>query len=383
MCLVLVHRPSSIVHLLCPLDSRLVRGSLLGAHAPPRVQLLVTCLVDRFFPTRAIGGGRARTPRHRGGVSCRADLLWPAGLQRRLSRRCPRDGAAHHRRVCRRPGAGGDSVGLVRRHGHSPVRRRCWPTTRSTAQRARDLAARTFEFTRFLVDELGVTDVGAAAPGESVAYHACCHGLRGLDVRDQPIALLEGVPARASTPLAEHDVCCGFGGLFAVKMSDISSAMLTANSTASRHVRRAHRCRHRRELCHAHGRWAAAARQFGAGETRRRSAGAAETRPHERRAADVPSSKSKTRWPTASSTTRYDGSRRGCSTAGRRVSSAPRRRRRGAITRVRFARTPSRSSITTSISSSPTSRPTAGTSTSREPRTMRSGTSPTWRAPRA
>src|SRR5690606_35842000 len=84
------------------------------------------------------------------------------------------------------------------------------------ASRARDLAARTHEFTRFLVDELGVTDVGATGAGR-VAYHACCHGLRGLDVREQPVALVDAVDGLERVPLPEHDVCCGFGGLFAVK----------------------------------------------------------------------------------------------------------------------------------------------------------------------
>ena len=91
--------------------------------------------------------------------------------------------------------------------------------------RAQALAARTFEFTRYLVDELGVTDVGATCQG-TLTYHACCHGLRGLDVRDQPLALLDQVAGAIRRPLPEQEVCCGFGGLFAVKMSAISSAML-------------------------------------------------------------------------------------------------------------------------------------------------------------
>jgi L-lactate dehydrogenase complex protein LldE len=91
--------------------------------------------------------------------------------------------------------------------------------------KAKALSARTFEFTTYLVDHLGVTDVGAVARGP-VTYHACCHGLRALGVDRQPRALLDAVAGLDQRPLPEHDVCCGFGGLFSVKMPAISSAML-------------------------------------------------------------------------------------------------------------------------------------------------------------
>jgi L-lactate dehydrogenase complex protein LldE len=91
--------------------------------------------------------------------------------------------------------------------------------------RAHDVAHRTHEFSQFLVNVLGVTDVGAVSSAK-LTYHACCHGLRGLDVREEPRALLAQVAGAEICPLAESDVCCGFGGLFAVKMPEISSAML-------------------------------------------------------------------------------------------------------------------------------------------------------------
>ena len=91
--------------------------------------------------------------------------------------------------------------------------------------KARALAARTYELTIFLTRVLGVTDVGAQATG-TLSYHACCHGLRGLGVDGEPKALLAGVRGAATCPLPEAEVCCGFGGLFAVKMSDISGEML-------------------------------------------------------------------------------------------------------------------------------------------------------------
>lgn len=93
------------------------------------------------------------------------------------------------------------------------------------ADRARRLAGRTWELTAFLVDVLGVTDLGAAATGR-VAYHPACHGLRGLGLARQPEALLGSVRGIERCPLEEAETCCGFGGLFALKMSDISGSLL-------------------------------------------------------------------------------------------------------------------------------------------------------------
>ncbi len=90
---------------------------------------------------------------------------------------------------------------------------------------AKQLAARTYELSQFLVDVLGVTDVGARGAGK-VAYHASCHGLRGLGVRTQPRALLRQVAGAEVSDLPDAETCCGFGGLFAVKMAPLSGAML-------------------------------------------------------------------------------------------------------------------------------------------------------------
>ncbi len=93
------------------------------------------------------------------------------------------------------------------------------------AATAADVAGRTYELSQFLVDVLHVTSVGAEGAG-TVAYHSSCHTLRGLGVSRQPRALLEGVRGLTCVGLPEAETCCGFGGLFAVKMADISGAML-------------------------------------------------------------------------------------------------------------------------------------------------------------
>ncbi|MCE7947368.1 MAG: (Fe-S)-binding protein [Chloroflexi bacterium CFX4] len=94
-------------------------------------------------------------------------------------------------------------------------------------ERAEQAARITWELTEFLVDGLGVTDLGVSLrQPRTVALHDACHGLRGLGIQRQPRALLAKVQNLTVVELSGADQCCGFGGLFAVKMPEISSAML-------------------------------------------------------------------------------------------------------------------------------------------------------------
>ncbi|MEU9971711.1 (Fe-S)-binding protein [Streptomyces sp. NPDC051014] len=86
------------------------------------------------------------------------------------------------------------------------------------------VVARTYELTEFLVDVLGVTDVGAWYP-HRVTYHPTCHGLRSLGLGDRPRRLLEAVRGLELVELPGAEECCGFGGTFAVKNPDVSAAM--------------------------------------------------------------------------------------------------------------------------------------------------------------
>jgi L-lactate dehydrogenase complex protein LldE len=83
---------------------------------------------------------------------------------------------------------------------------------------------KTYELTEFLVDVLGVTDVGAYYP-HKVTYHPTCHGLRSLGLGDRPLKLLQAVKGLELVELPGADECCGFGGTFAVKNADVSAAM--------------------------------------------------------------------------------------------------------------------------------------------------------------
>jgi L-lactate dehydrogenase complex protein LldE len=88
------------------------------------------------------------------------------------------------------------------------------------------LARRVFELSEFVVGELGVEDVGAYFP-HRVTYHPTCHSLRVLRVGDAPVRLLRAVRGIDLVELAEAESCCGFGGTFAVKNADTSTAMLS------------------------------------------------------------------------------------------------------------------------------------------------------------
>ena len=86
------------------------------------------------------------------------------------------------------------------------------------------MAPRVLELSEFLVDVLGVTDVGARFP-HRVALHPTCHSMRLLGVGDRPRRLLAEVDGLTLVDLPRSDACCGFGGTFAVKNADTSVAM--------------------------------------------------------------------------------------------------------------------------------------------------------------
>ncbi len=94
------------------------------------------------------------------------------------------------------------------------------------AAEVRALAPRVHELSEFLVGELGVEDVGASFP-HRVTYHPTCHSLRLLKVGDAPVRLLRAVRGIDLVELGAGEECCGFGGTFAVKNADTSTAMLT------------------------------------------------------------------------------------------------------------------------------------------------------------
>lgn len=191
-----------------------------------RVALFATCLADQLFPGVAVAS--VRLLRHLGvevafpeAQTCCGQPAYNAGYHREA-----REIAEHHLSVF----DGFDCVVLPSGScgamiaSHYPE---LFTEDSRNYARARELAGRTFELTTFITERLSVTDVGASLSGLAVTYHDSCHALRWLGVGKAPRQLL----ASAGAKLVEadgHDACCGFGGLFSVKMPHVSSAMARA-----------------------------------------------------------------------------------------------------------------------------------------------------------
>ena len=93
-------------------------------------------------------------------------------------------------------------------------------------EKADRLAGKVYEFSEFLVKVLAVTDVGARSSANAT-YHSSCHLLREMEVRDEPLQLLEQVEGLKLLPLPHAETCCGFGGTFSVKYPHISEGMMS------------------------------------------------------------------------------------------------------------------------------------------------------------
>ncbi|GAB3804806.1 (Fe-S)-binding protein [Micromonospora zhanjiangensis] len=191
-----------------------------------RVALFVTCLADALFPQAAVAtvrllerlGHEVVFPE---GQTCCGQMHVNTGYPDdalRLVRRYVRTFAPYDVVVA----PSGSCVGSVR-HQHAMVARRAGDER--LAGRAEEVAGRTYELSEFLVDVLGVTDVGAYYP-HRVTYHPTCHSLRMLRVGDRPLRLLRAVRGLELVELPQAEQCCGFGGTFALKNADTSTAML-------------------------------------------------------------------------------------------------------------------------------------------------------------
>ena len=117
----------------------------------------------------------------------------------------------------------GSCVGSIRHQMLSVARR---SGDESLVSHVQEIVPRVRELTEYLVDDLGLVDVGAVFP-HRVAYHPSCHSLRVARVVTRPYDLLRNVQGLELVEQKNADSCCGFGGTFSVKNSDVSSAMLT------------------------------------------------------------------------------------------------------------------------------------------------------------
>lgn len=191
---------------------------------PQRVTLFMQCIVDSCFPQVgeamvAVLERQGLTLEYPADQTCCGQPAFNAGYRNeatRLARRFLDVFEDAECIVC----PSGSCVHMVRHHY-----RELFAKEPRLLARAERVGARTFEFTEFLVDVLGVTDVGASWHGD-VTYHDSCHLLRGLGVKDQPRALLAAVRGLNLIEMTRSDECCGFGGTFSAKYPEISEALL-------------------------------------------------------------------------------------------------------------------------------------------------------------
>jgi len=195
------------------------------ASRPSRVQLFATCLVDRFFPEV---GHATVAALERAGVevdvpadqTCCGQPAFNGGFTdeaRAMARQTIDVLSMHQDPVVVPSGSCADMI-----VNHYPELFERDPVY---GPKARELASRTWELSEFLVDVLRTTDPGIRTTTR-LAYHASCHGLRGLGLRTAPRQLLGAATDGQCADLPDAETCCGFGGLFAIKMGSISSAML-------------------------------------------------------------------------------------------------------------------------------------------------------------
>ena len=196
---------------------------------PARVALLVTCLVDLFRPSIGFAavklleeaGCTVEAPRAQ---TCCGQPAYNSGDKadaKAIARQLIDAFAGYDYVVA----PSGSCAGMVKIHYPE-----LFVDEPAMLDRARELAARTWELTAFLVDVRGVGAV-AARCAQTATYHDSCSGLRELGVKAQPRRLLASVDGIDLKELPGAEICCGFGGTFAVKYPDISGKM--ANDKAA------------------------------------------------------------------------------------------------------------------------------------------------------
>jgi L-lactate dehydrogenase complex protein LldE len=193
---------------------------------PKRVQLFVTCIVDSIYPR--VGQATVEVMERLGlevefreAQTCCGQPAFNGGFRdeaRQVARRFLDvfEPTAPDPIVC----PSGSCAAMVV-HGYVELFR---DDTRNRA-RAEAIAARTFEFSQFIVEVLGLTDLEAHFAGK-LTYHPSCHLTRLLHVTDAPQKLLAHLHEAEVVPLPAAEECCGFGGLFAVKHGELSAAIL-------------------------------------------------------------------------------------------------------------------------------------------------------------
>ena len=203
-----------------------------GRGTRPRVGLFVTCLVDLFRPTV---GFAAIALLERSGCTVAVPEVQTCCGQPAYNSGDRADAADLARRLIEAfepydyvVAPSGSCAGMIRLHYPELL-----ADDPDWGERARRLAARTYELVSFLVDVRGMTRVDGARLAATVTYHDSCSGLRELGVKEQPRTLLHSVEGLTLKELPDAEICCGFGGTFCVKYPEISNRMVADKAAAA------------------------------------------------------------------------------------------------------------------------------------------------------
>lgn len=195
-----------------------------------RVGLFVTCLVDLYRPS--VGFAALKLLEQAGCTvvvpaeqTCCGQPAYNSG-ERATTKQIARQVIEAFDGLDYVVAPSGSCAGMIRHH--YPELFADDPATKLAAER---VAHRTYELVSFLTDVLGVTSVPAAC-AKKITYHDSCSGLRELDIKAQPRALLNSVEGLSITELEDAETCCGFGGTFCIKYPEISDRMVTNKTDA-------------------------------------------------------------------------------------------------------------------------------------------------------
>ena len=196
----------------------------------PKADLFVTCIVDQLFPE--VGVSAVRVLRRLGvdvgfpeGQTCCGQALYNSGFRREAREMAEKtlEEFRHSDYVVVPSG----SCSAMMKVFYLDL----FEDEPEMLRRAMSLSHRVYEFSEFLVKVLKVENPGATHQGSAV-FHQGCHLLREMEVREEPLSLLEAVEGLELRELANPETCCGFGGSFSVKLPHISEGML-ADKVAS------------------------------------------------------------------------------------------------------------------------------------------------------
>jgi len=190
-----------------------------------KVSFFATCLVDQLFPN--VGVSAVKVLRHAGcevvfdeRQTCCGQPAFNTGYRKEA-----RKFAERFIEIFEETDAdaivspSGSCVAMIK-HFHE-----LFPDDASWRERADAVANKTHEFTSFVVNVLGLDDLGSSFSGR-VTWHDACHGLRELGLKQEPRTLLKNIENVEFVEMPNADACCGFGGTFSVKYPEISVAIL-------------------------------------------------------------------------------------------------------------------------------------------------------------